>query len=379
MQAAVHTANSNNLKIVSDFEIPKPKPNQVVIQVQASGVCHSDVYFLSIFPDDPREYIMGHEVTGVAVNLGHNVKHIKKGKRYCVLALGGCVSCFAKENGVTITPGEDINTEFNSLPYLGLGGNGGHAEYVVTDAKFLVPVPDNVPAEYAAVAADAGTTAWHAVKKTAGVKKGEKVLITGIGGLGLFAVQYAVYLGAEVYAVDMRPSSRELAIKYGAKQAFSLPELDAALAKGFSADVAIDFVSTDITLSKEYSAVSKVSINSGLSHNGRIVLVGIGDQVLAIKAFSGFLSAVHIMFSLYGTEDDLAEVLDLISKGHITPVVEKHPLHEANQVYDDLRANRILSRAPYRPIPVLVFILNCYETLIKQPFGANVLAKHVSS
>lgn len=70
-------------------------------------------------------------------------------------------------------------------------------------------------------------------------------MITGIGGLGLLAVQFAVFLGAEVFAVDMRRSSRELALKFGAKQAFDLPQLDAELAKGFTVDCAIDFVSTD--------------------------------------------------------------------------------------------------------------------------------------
>ena len=83
-------------------------------------------------------------------------------------------------------------------------------------------------------------------------------MITGVGGLGLFAVEYASYLGAEVYAVDMRPSSRELALKFGAKKAFSLPELDAALAKGFSVEVAIDFVSTDT--SKLGSIASRNSV-----------------------------------------------------------------------------------------------------------------------
>ena len=77
------------------------------------------------------------------------------------------------------------------------------------------------------------------------VKKGDRVLITGIGGLGLLAVQFAVFLGAEVFAVDMRRSSRELALKFGARQAFDLIELDAALAKGFQVDTAVDFVATN--------------------------------------------------------------------------------------------------------------------------------------
>ena len=82
-------------------------------------------------------------------------------------------------------------------------------------------------------------------------------MITGIGGLGLLAVQMAVYLGAEVYAVDMRPSSRELALKFGAKAAFDLPQLDAELAKGFTVDCAVDFVSTDTSKSLAFSLARK--------------------------------------------------------------------------------------------------------------------------
>ncbi|EJC99051.1 GroES-like protein [Fomitiporia mediterranea MF3/22] len=209
MQAAIHVPNSPTLKIVNDFEIPKPGPKQVLLKVQASGVCHSD--------------------------------------RYSVLSLGGCVRCLARQAGIKLTPSEPAEQEFLSLPFFGLGANGGHAEFAVADEHALVPVPDNVLPEHAAVMADAGITAWHAIKKTANIKKGERVLITGIGGLGLLAVQFAVFLGADVFAVDMRLSSRELALKFGARQAFDLVELDTALAKGFQVDCAVDFVSSDTT------------------------------------------------------------------------------------------------------------------------------------
>ncbi|KAI0691375.1 chaperonin 10-like protein [Cytidiella melzeri] len=338
MQAAVHVPSTPVLKLDNHFEIPKPGPDQVLIKVQASGICHSDVFLLSQFPDDPRTYIMGHEVSGIAVDLGSNVKDIVKDKRYAVMSIGGCVSCLAKGSSGPL-----------SLPLFGVGSNGGHAEYTVVDASTLVPVPDNVLPEQAAVAADAGTTAWHAVKTTAGIKKGDKVMITGIGGLGLFAVQYAVYLGAEVYAVDMRPSSRELAIKFGAKQAYDLPELDAALQNGFSVDVAIDFVTTDTTFKRDYSAVNKKVFSSELTVSGRIVIVGLSDQNLVINGVDGLLTGIHVLFSLYGLRSDLVEVLDLISKGHIKTVIDKRPLHEVNEAYDDLRANRILSRAVVIP------------------------------
>ncbi|KAL5483574.1 hypothetical protein ACEPAI_8806 [Sanghuangporus weigelae] len=342
MQAAVHVPNTPVLKIVNDFEIPKPGPNQVLLKIQASGCCHTDVFLLSQFPDDPRTYIMGHEATGIAVALGSDVTTIDLNKRYCVLSFGGCISCLV--NSMKTNQSESPQQEFFSLPFFGIGANGGHAEYTVVDEDALVPVPDNVLPEHAAVMADAGVTAWHAISKTAAIQKGERVLITGIGGLGLLAVQFAVFLGAEVYAVDMRPTSRELAVKFGARKAFDLAQLDAELAKGFQVDCAVDFVSTDTTFTREAAAVGQVAIDSNLQKNGRIVIVGLSDQNLVLNVFSALFVGLEVRFSIYGVREDLVEILDLVSKGHIKPVVDTLPLHEANKAYNELRANLVLSR-----------------------------------
>ncbi|PAV18079.1 alcohol dehydrogenase I [Pyrrhoderma noxium] len=349
MQAAVHVPNTPVLKIVNDFEIPKPGKKQVLVKVQASGVCHTDVFILSQFSDDPRTYIMGHEITGIAVQLGPEVKGIHLDKRYSVLAIAGCVACAKGRTPPPPPPpppppSGSPSDQFISTPFVGLGENGGHAEYVVVDENMLVPVPDNVRPEDAAVAADAGVTAWHAVKTTAEIKKGDRVLITGIGGLGLLAVQFAVHLGAEVYAVDMRPSSRELALHFGARKAFDLPELDAELKKGFSVDIAIDFVSTDTTFKREVTAVSGIAFASQLQKRGRIVIVGLSDQNLVTNVFDGLSTAIEVRFSIYGLREDLVEVLDLISKNLVHPVTDRVPLHDANLAYNDLRSNLVLSR-----------------------------------
>ncbi|KAL5483611.1 hypothetical protein ACEPAI_8843 [Sanghuangporus weigelae] len=344
MQAAVYVPGNPSLKIDNHFEIPKPGPKQVLLKIQASGVCHTDVFLLSTAPSDGRTYIMGHEATGIAVDFGKDVYTIQKNKRYAVLSLGGCVACLARRNGIKITPGESALEEFFAIPSFGLGGNGGHAEFAVVDADMLVPVPENVLPEHAAVMADAGITVWSALKTTAEIRKGERVLITGIGGLGLLAVQLAVYLGAEVYAVDIRPSSRELALRFGARNAFDLVELDAVLAKGFQVDCAVDFVSSDTTFQKEVSAVGGNFLNSALQKRGRIVIVGASDHNLVTNALAGIVMGLQVRYTAYGVKEDLIEVLDLASKGIVRPIVDKLPLHEANKAYNDLRANLILSR-----------------------------------
>jgi D-arabinose 1-dehydrogenase-like Zn-dependent alcohol dehydrogenase len=124
--------------------------------------------------------------------------------------------------------------------------------------------PENVPAHFAAIMADAGTTAYKAVTHNVcpllslycnlnltwlQVKAGDRVLIYGVGGLGLYAVQFAKHVGATVYAVDMKPSSRALALEFGAEKAFDVQELQAAVGEGFTVDVAIDFVANDLCAS----------------------------------------------------------------------------------------------------------------------------------
>ena len=132
------------------------------------------------------------------------------------------------------------------------------------------------------------------------VKRGEKVLIIGIGGLGLLAVQIAKHFGAEVYALDIRPTSRALAKKFGAKEAFSHEQLDAQLADGFTVDVVIDFVATnsskcfqlrsalEITgcagFGSAFAAVQNNVLEDDFSHGGRIVEVGASDETFAVSS-----------------------------------------------------------------------------------------------
>lgn len=132
----------------------------------------------------------------------------------------------------------------------GLGIDGAYAQFAVVPQAALVRVPTGVPAALAAVAADAGTTTWRAVHGVAQVLPGQRVLILGVGGLGLLAVQLAVLAGAGVVSVsDVRPHALELAAGFGAAHTFSPESLNAAIADGFSVDVVIDFVSTPASMS----------------------------------------------------------------------------------------------------------------------------------
>ncbi|KAH9947276.1 GroES-like protein [Amylocystis lapponica] len=333
MQAAVYHPGSPTLWVVDGHDIPVCTSTQVLLKVKACGV-----FYLSQYASDPRSYIMGHEICGVVVGYGAKVdkSKVKEGKLYDVLSLGNCASSALPK------PSSSIN--LTQVYFLGLGLNGGYAQYVAVDQQLLVPVPDNISPEHAAVMADAGVTAYRAVHRTAQVKKGEKVLVIGIGGLGHLAIQIAKHFGAEVYALDIRPSSRALAVDLGATEAFDLEELSTRTAKGFTVDVVVDFVSTNVSFSAGVSAVQNKIITTDLAGGGRIVLVGISDENLVVNALQFISSGIAVLTSLYGDREDLTEVLELVSKGAVTPVVEGVPLAKVNEVLNELRANLVLSR-----------------------------------
>ncbi|KAK6977898.1 chaperonin 10-like protein [Favolaschia claudopus] len=199
MLAAVYQPGNQKLVFDKHYPIRDLADNEVLLKVAAAGVCHTDVALLTGFTLDIRKYILGHEACGTPVKLGSkfDANVIHEGKFYSVLALDSCT------RGLDNQP-----VIFNCM---GIGKDGAYAEYLITTEDTLVPVPDNVPHEVAAIASDAGITAYKGVHHAAQVKPGDKVLIFGIGGLGHLAVQYAKHLGAIVYACDFKPAARELA------------------------------------------------------------------------------------------------------------------------------------------------------------------------
>ncbi|EIN09610.1 GroES-like protein [Punctularia strigosozonata HHB-11173 SS5] len=327
MLAAVYTPGNDQLNLVPDFPIPEPATNEVLLKIKACGVCHSDVFVLTD-ATDTRTYVMGHEAAGEAVKLGSSVasEKIKLGQLYAIwVRFTGCVP-------------PPVGTPPDAVPAFGLGINGAYADYAVVPASQLVPVPDGVPPEIAAVCADAVITPYHAVHTTANIQPGQTVLIFGIGGLGLNAVQIAKHFGAKVFAVDIRPESRALAKEFGADEAFSTIELANELAKGFFVDTVIDFVASENSFDQGIQATSATFGQTLGAKSGTIVLVGISRDDQKVSSVDLVTGHVSVIPSLYGTIDDLKEVLDLVSQGVIKPQVQTAPLKEVNKVLHELRA-----------------------------------------
>ncbi|KAJ7573647.1 GroES-like protein [Mycena floridula] len=341
MLAAVSKPDNDNLVLDSNYPVTAFKVGQVLLKVSACGVCRSDVQLLTGVSIDTRTYALGHEICGVPVELGEGVDHpaiIKKNQLYSVLAFTFCT------HGLVGSPA--------ILNGTGVGLDGGYAEYVTVNVEQLVEMiglPSGLSPELAAIAADAGITAYNAVHNTAGIKKGTNfsVLIFGIGGLGHLSVQYAKHFGAtdeplEVYACDIKPAARKLAVELGAVEAYNLIELNQKIANGFKVDITIDFFGTNETFNSALQVLSNndtklpsipkavLALTPLLFQSG----VGINTETLTATLLTLFSANIHVLTSVYGSRSALVAALDLFAKGIVQARVQAVPLRDINNAID---------------------------------------------
>ncbi|KAI0705778.1 chaperonin 10-like protein [Cerioporus squamosus] len=319
MRAAVYVPGNNEL-VLQDVPIPTPGPQQVLLKIAASGVCHSDTFVLSGALPDPRSYILGHENVGYAVQLGSEVQAITVGELY---AIWDVIPCALAHPSTALSPA--LNT-------IGLGKNGGFAEYIVVNQAELLPVPRGLAPEVACLAADSLITAYNAVHNVAQLAPGttKRVLIFGIGGLGHQAVQLAQSYGATVYACDIKPAARALALSLGAAQAFDVGGLAAALAPAATFTLAKDAV--------------KLAVADTTGPGGLIVLVGVSAEELPMSSLELIEWRTNVLPALYGTLDDMKAALDLLAKGVVKPVVAAEPLEKVNDILNGLKAGTVTGR-----------------------------------
>ncbi|KAJ7152930.1 chaperonin 10-like protein [Mycena filopes] len=330
MLAAVYVPGNQRLVFKKNYPIRELADNEILLKVAATGVCHTDVAYLTGVALDTRSFVMGHEISGVPVKLGSKVdEHVaQKGKLYSILAADGCT------HGTSGFPAI-LNT-------IGLGKDGGFAEYFIATSDMLVPVPSGVPPEVAAFASDAGVTAYHAIQSTAKVKPGDKVLIFGIGGLGHLSVQYAKHFGATVYVCDFKPAARKLALALGATEAFDLIELTNKTAAGFTVTTTVDFIASNQTFSLAMAALKGNDVNFPSSPS--LVLVGINAENLAFNSMDVIGSGVQVLGSSYGPRSALVQALKLFAEGTVKAHLHAEPLENVNKVIDELRAFEITGR-----------------------------------
>jgi metallo-beta-lactamase family protein len=313
MRAAVVSSFTTPIS-VEDVEIPAPAAGEVLVRIEASGLCHTDIHAAQgDWPVKPQlPFIPGHEGIGRVVEHGDGVATPPIGARVALAWLGAacgvCRYCLSgREN---LCPAQR-NT--------GYSVNGAHSEYAVVDARFAVPVPERISPTDAAALTCAGVTTYAAVKN-AHVVPAERVAVFGIGGLGHLAVQYARLVGAEVIAVDVSNEKLALAKDLGADHVVNANEVDPveAIRTLGGADAAIVLATAPPVFDQAYRS---------LARGGRLVLVSLPKGgTVTIPVFDTVLSGIEVIGSIVGTRVDLAEVFRLHALGRTRVVAEVRAL-----------------------------------------------------
>lgn len=333
--------------VLTETEHPVPGPGEVLLKVAGAGACHSDVAVFTEFDETfgPAQlrpgFTLGHETSGWIEELGPGVTGFEKGDAYLVYGPTGCGHCRACSRGQ-----DTYCANAASMPFLavGLGRDGGMAEYVTVPARNLVPLGDADPVA-AAPLADAGLTPYHAIKqslpKLAG--GGTYALVIGLGGLGQLAVQIITAItGATVIATDANAAAMERAAADGALTVASgadQVEQIRALTGGRGVDAVFDLVGVSATIELAMKTVAL---------RGRVTVVGIGNGSFPWN-FYGVPYEVELTSTYWGTVEELYEVVDLYRAGKITPQVERFTLDQAPLAYEKLIAGTLTGRAVVAP------------------------------
>ncbi|UAL09736.1 alcohol dehydrogenase AdhP [Caulobacter segnis] len=331
MKAAVVRAFGQPL-VFEDAPKPTPGPGQVLVKIAACGVCHTDLHAAhGDWPIKPTlPFIPGHEGVGAVVELGQGVTHLKLGDRVGVpwlhTACGHCVHCLG-----------GWETLCEAQQNTGYSVDGGFAEYVLADADYVGLIPDALSYVEAAPILCAGVTVYKGLK-VLDAKAGDWVAISGIGGLGHLAVQYAKAMGFKVAAVDVAEDKLALARDLGAEITIDASREDPAAVLRKAIGGAQGVLVT---------AVSRIAFSQALGmvrRGGTVSLNGLppGDFPLAI--FDTVLRGITVRGSIVGTRLDLAEALAFAADGRVKATTETARLGEVNTVFDRMEKGQISGR-----------------------------------
>lgn len=331
MRAAVVRELGKPLAI-EEVAVPEPGPGQIQVRIQAAGVCHTDLHAAEgdwpVKPTPP--FIPGHEGVGFVSAVGAGVKQVKEGDRVGVpwlySACGHCEHCLG---GWETLCHEQLNT--------GYSVNGGFADYVIADPDYVGHLPANLDFVAVAPILCAGVTVYKGLKVT-DTKPGDWVVISGIGGLGHMAVQYAKAMGLNVAAVDVAEDKLALARRLGASVTVNALETDPAA-----------FLQREIggAHGALVTAVSPKAFEQAmgmLRRRGTLSLVGLPPGSFPLPIFGTVLNGLTVRGSIVGSRLDLQESLAFAGAGKVEATVATARLEEINAVFARMHANSIDGR-----------------------------------
>ncbi len=339
MKAALLREYHRPLELV---ERPVPevgRATDVLIRVGGAGVCATDLHAIEGLMEPagvtlPR--VLGHENAGWVEEIGAGVTTVAKGDAVLVYPPYSCGLCVACRRGNDM---HCVRHEFT-----GLSVDGGFADYVLVSERSLIRLPDGVEPVEVAPHADAGLTAYHAVRRQAHLAvPGSTAVVIGVGGVGHIAVQLIRELGSSsVVAVDTDERRRRLAAELGADEVVDgRSPVDAVreVTGGRGADLVFDFVGTD---------QSHADSAAMLARGGTYSVIGYGGTI-SIPSPALVVNEHAVVGNLVGTWIDLWELLQLHAAGRIVLKTEVHPLDAVNEVLAKLREGEVTGRAVLVP------------------------------
>jgi alcohol dehydrogenase, propanol-preferring len=344
--SSAETLTSYRAAVVRDFaspltveQVPKPvlDSGQVLVQVEACGLCHTDIHAAHgdwpVKPSPP--FIPGHEGVGVVSELGPGVSEVAVGDRVAMPWLGyACGTC-----DYCVSGWETLCLEQENMGY---SIDGAFGEYAKAFARYVVKVPEGIDPLDAAPLTCAGLTTYKAVK-VAGTRSSDVVAVFGVGGLGHLAIQYAAIAGGRVVAVDLIDEKLELARELGAEFTVNAKHEDPveAIQRLGGADQAIALAVSPRAFEQAYGS---------LRRHGTLVFVALpADNEVKLPIFETVLGGITIVGSIVGTRSDLREVFELHAAGKTKVIREVRPLDQVNDAIADVEAGRVVARIVLEP------------------------------
>ena len=337
---------------IQENKTPKPKGSQVLVKVQSSGVCHSDIHLWEGGYEGPQGQFLkttdrgvkypltpGHEIAGIIDGLGEQTEGFAKNEKVLVypwIGEGLCPACRTGEENLCDKPRS-----------LGIYTDGGYADYVLVPSyKYLVKLGDEIDTDTSAPLSCSALTAYGAVKN-GNLKPNDNVVIVGTGGLGLMAIQLAKAItGSRIIALDRDDEKLKAAKENGADDIINSTKEDAVkavmeLTERMGADAVIDFVNASSTVEADMNF---------LRRRAKLVLVGLFGGELKLNLITMPTRSYKLIGSYTGSMNDLIELVSLAKRGIIKPVISnRFRLDEATKALEMLKDGKILGRGVINP------------------------------
>ena len=350
----------NTPLVVDELDLAAPKQGEVLVEMKAAGICHSDLSVITgVFTMPPLPAVPGHEGAGIVREVGPGVDKVKPGDHVLILWVPTCGHCYYCQHGQPylcqlrdfarsgMMPDGTHRLTKGEIKIFNMVGVGTFNRFNVVSQNNLLLIDDDVPFEIAALTGCGVMTGVGAVLNTGQVKPGSSVVIIGTGGVGINVIQGAVLAGAtKIIAVDLLDGKLELAKDFGATHTVNpakenLQEKVLAITKGIGADYAFDIVGSPKIVETAVGLIRR---------GGKVVMVGMGpaDQKLDLPLTPLLVMEKSLLSCYYGSSNlctDLTTLLDLYKVGRLKLdklITARYPLEEINQGFADLVAGKNL-------------------------------------